>query len=112
MGTSANAECASCGYEEQLALGGGMRNFQTYAAWPVWCDACRRVTTANHLAEPIACERCGSDAVKMASDPAVWRGDGKVTITWNDLKLTDGHYRCPRCDAFTLSFRDGWMLWD
>ena len=93
-------------------LGGGMRNFQTYAAWPVWCEACERVTTANHKSHPLLCERCGSDSVRTASDPAVWRGDGDVIISWQDLTLTDGHYRCPRCDGFTLSFRQGQMRWD
>lgn len=53
-------------------------------------------------------ERCGEDGL----DPEVWRGDGEVNISWQDLTLTDGHYRCPRCDAFALSFRQGGMRWD
>lgn len=38
------------------------------------------------------------------TDPHEWNGDGKVIEKWLDLTLTDGHYRCPKCDKFELRF--------
>jgi len=33
-----------------------------------------------------------------------WNGNGKVIENWLDLTLTDGHYRCPKCDKLELRF--------
>lgn len=41
----------------------------------------------------------------------------RVIERWGDLTLTNGHYRCPKCDKFELRFGTnvgghGWIDWD
>jgi hypothetical protein len=60
MGSSTDAHCYSCGYDVFLMLGGGMANHTTFAAWPVTCENCNGVTTANFKLFPLACLKCGS----------------------------------------------------
>src|SRR5215467_2882136 len=104
MGTSSVAHCFSCGYGASFLIGGGERNFRTYAAWPVSCNHCAALTTAN-FKKPLVCEVCHSPDVVPFSDPSLWKGDGKEeTERWGDLRLTDGHYRCPKCSKFELRF--------
>jgi len=112
VGTSADAHCTSCGYHTSLALGGGMVDHATYAAWPVVCDSCSAVTTANFEQTPLVCEECNGSKVIPMSDGRNWRGDGEVVVDWGELILTDGHYRCPKCGAFELQFVRGDVMWD
>ena len=104
MGTSTDAHCLACGYDAFLILGAGMLNFQTDAAWPVRCKRCAAIMTANFRQAPITCEGCESQDVVPASNRGEWKGDGKVIEAWDELALTDGHYRCPKCDKFELRF--------
>jgi DNA-directed RNA polymerase subunit RPC12/RpoP len=118
MGTSIDAHCYSCGNDSFLRLGGGMRSYETYAAWPVSCNRCRAITTANFKESPLTCNQCGSRGVVAVSDPAIWKGGtDRILETWGELKLYDGEYKCPRCDEFALRFGTdtgghGKMFWD
>lgn len=117
MGTSTDAHCFSCGYDVFLMLGGGMANHETYAAWPISCKDCAAITTANFRATPLICEKCDGQNVVPVTDRHEWKGDGKESTMWGVLRLTDGHYRCPKCGAFALRFGTdhsghGHMSWD
>ncbi len=111
MGTSTDAHCSACGYDTFLMLGGGMSNHTTYAAWPVSCKTCAAVTTANFKESPLVCRSCKSQDVTSPTDLRWWKGDGNVIESWlmglardDALTLTNGHYRCPKCDEFELRF--------
>jgi predicted RNA-binding Zn-ribbon protein involved in translation (DUF1610 family) len=108
MGSSTDAHCYNCGLDEPLKIGGGMRNHETYAAWPVSCPVCKTVTTPNTKATPLTCLKCGSEGVEQFDAPMNWRGDGVAAVRWgmfeSSLTLTDGHYRCPHCGEFELRF--------
>ncbi|RCW87578.1 hypothetical protein C7476_101344 [Phyllobacterium bourgognense] len=112
MGTSASANCSNCGYSTHLTLGGGMLNHMTFAAWPVRCAKCEAITTANYKNAPLVCEQCSSAEVLAISDPANWSGDGRPLENWGKLVLTDGHYRCPKCETLELRFKHGNFNWD
>lgn len=112
MGTSANVRCSACGYKTSLRLGGGRANHRVYAAWPVNCDDCAETTTANFKQVPLVCRTCSGSNVAPVANDRNWVGDGKTNVNWGDLELTDGHYRCPKCDAFELRFTYGMMHWD
>jgi ribosomal protein S27AE len=117
MGTSTDAHCYNCGYDAFLMLGSGMVNYATYAAWPVTCNQCKGVTTANFKKRPLACGKCKSVNVLPFDSEKLWRGDGEVTERWGELELTDGHYRCPECGEYELRFGTnaggrGKILWD
>lgn len=141
MGTGVYAECSSCGYSESYAVGGGMNNHLTYAAWPVYCDECDKLTLANYYDEPLTCLRCGSTGVTELNDTANRKGTGEVLVDWRvrssrdniepkwwekllgkkieptarTLVVTDAHYRCPKCGEFELRFprsEQRWIMWD
>ncbi|WP_156947001.1 hypothetical protein [Afipia birgiae] len=108
VGFSTDAHCFACGYDIFLMLGGNRANHTTYAAWPVTCKMCAAVTTANFKQSPLTCQECDSGDVIPPIDPQWWKGDGDVNENWgmgrNALTLTNGHYRCPKCDEFELRF--------
>lgn len=117
MGTSTDAHCFACGYDTFLILGSGMANHTTYAAWPVVCKGCSAVTTANFKQLPLTCGKCTTENVTLMTDRQEWKGDGKVIVNWGNLTLTDGRYRCPKCDEFELRFGTnvgghGMIMWD
>jgi hypothetical protein len=117
MGSSTDAHCFACGYDTFLMLGGGMANFTTYAAWPVSCNVCSAITTANYKQSPLVCVECKSTNVIPMTDPQEWKGDGETIENWSDLTLTNGHYRCPKCGEFELRFGTnagghGKIMWD
>ena len=105
MGSSTSVLCDNCGYNVVLMLGGGRLNHTTYAAWPVTCFRCWAATTANFKNLPLTCIDCQSTDVLPFNDAKLWKGDGEVTETWEDeLDLTSGHYRCPKCGKYELRF--------
>lgn len=133
MGTIVAAHCEHCDFNRYLAVGAGMTNYGKAAKWPVWCTRCKALCLAIHKAEELNCSECGSSEVKRANDPAVWLGEGRVTLKWRlrvergeprertwlerlrgrtpevptrsvDLELTDGDYLCPACGQFGLKF--------
>ncbi len=112
MGSIVIAKCG-CGFERQMYLGGGMRNFETYCAFPVYCGKCRTFFEANLYQKEIACPACGEAKDVFAYDDGLigkQRG-ARVVFRWatehaigRDLVLTDGAYLCPQCGQFALSF--------
>jgi hypothetical protein len=95
-----------------MLLGGGMLSHHTLEAWPVTCNQCSAATTANFKNRPLRCLECDSVDVLPFDDPTLWKGDGKPNVCWGELKLTDGHYRCPKCGKYELNFSEGEILWD
>lgn len=94
-------------------------NHETYAAWPVSCKTCAAVTTANFKETPLVCESCNSQDIIPPTDLQWWKGDGNVIESWgvrmgrdDELTLTNGHYRCPKCGKFELRFEAGAIFWD
>ena len=89
-----------------------MSNHLTYEAWPVVCEDCAAVTTANFIEEPLVCKQCDGSTVTQIFDKRNWRGDGESVVSWNGRHLTNGHYRCPSCGEFELRFAHGDLMWD
>jgi hypothetical protein len=109
MGHQATAVCDSCNYEADYVVGGNMANFREVAMFPVCCDVCRALTSANFMQRPLKCGHCGASGVRPFTDAGMSKGDGKDTAEeWLTpglpLRLDDGHYRCPKCGEFCLRF--------
>lgn len=116
---STDAHCFSCGYDRPLMVGSLMSNFDEYSAWPVLCERCKEITTANHKATPLTCEVCKSSSVLRIDHPANWLGDridewGEVVPVSPSLRTSDvpsllGHYKCPYCGKFDLRFGTNYL---
>ena len=104
LGKSSDAHCFACGYDKFLMLGAGMRNDTTHAAWPVSCEVCSEITTANYKQTPLVCDRCGTTNVLFINDPEVWKGDGESRGNVGRFETHGRNYQCPRCEDFALRF--------
>lgn len=64
MGQIFTASC-DCGYtKDDIYVGGGMLNFQTYDPFPHYCPKCKIIFEGNLRGEePICCDECGSGDV-------------------------------------------------
>jgi hypothetical protein len=75
------------------------------------------VTTANFKQSPLTCQECEGRNVVPPTDLQWSKGDGDATENWNTLALTNGHYRCPKCDKFelrsgTIAGGNNKIVWD
>ena len=105
MGHVAGALCRGCDYKERYTVGAGMANFRTVSIFPACCNQCHRVSDVDFKKKPLRCKRCDSTDVTPFWDVSLSKGDGKdTTDSWLDMKLTDGHYKCPQCGEFKLQF--------
>jgi hypothetical protein len=75
--------------------------------WPVTCGDCRTISSANVHSHPLKCANCNSENVVELQDClAADDSGGADTILQNfNRKLSDGHYKCPRCEKFELVVR-------
>jgi hypothetical protein len=69
---------------------------------------------------PLRCPE-GHGGVPVAyDDPSlIGRAGDNTVASWNvrdrlgrELVLHDGQYLCPACNAFTMRFADGGLMWD
>jgi len=118
MGSQIIARC-DCGVEASILIGCGEGGPQP-CYFPCLCDNCHGVVQVDLLEEQIRCPQCESTKVIPYDDPKLSMRSGRTTVTeWNmaeelgrKLKLSDGKYRCPRCNQMTLQFTDGRSNWD
>lgn len=121
MGSSLIASCP-CGYSsEELAVGGGMADFQTYCGAPALCETCRAVVVVNYLDDQPVCPTC-TEPVTFYDAPALRRSPRRVSsktplvFSWKvkkgTFKLPDTEYRCPRCGGVKMRFSDAGLCWD
>ena len=103
MGTSTDAHCYSCGYDELLLIGSGRSDMHTNLQWPVRCNGCVGITTANWKISPLKCNACGSTDVAALDTPKDLRDEGTgYGATWGLMQLKVGRYRCPKCADFQM----------
>lgn len=111
MGKGLIAHC-ECGFEAETEIGGTVRNHRTTCNFPCLCKRCNGMVTANLFARPPLCPDCGSTDIVPYDQPELIGTRGTVTVaSWwmqhelgRDLVLTDGLYRCPKCEGMSLRF--------
>ena len=119
MGLEVTAKC-QCGVDTSVLIGGGLSDFMTVCYFPCLCESCRAVVAVNLLAKQRQCPECKSSKVIPYDDQTLSECAGEnVVADWNmeeelgrTLKLTDGNYKCPRCEQMTLRFADSGLCWD
>ena len=113
MGSSVLANCP-CGVEAQIMIGGGMMDHETCCLFPCCCEKCNSLVEANIWVKRLRCPKCRSVKLIPYTDPRLMgeKGSG-VVESWDDRTLTDGTYKCPKCEQMTLRFsNDMCLLWD
>lgn len=119
MGSSVKGAC-TCGLDVEIPIGGGMANFGNTRYFPCLCEACHDIVPINLLATTPQCPQCKSPAFVSYDDPRMSDSPGLHTLAgWNlkekigrEVVLTDGNYRCPKCNNLSLKFRDSGLRWD
>jgi hypothetical protein len=115
MGTIVQAQCADCGLDERLGLGGGFSSFMTIAAVPAGCDICHRLVTVNaKLPPPFRCPTEGCAGAPLIIGDILGRGDVASRHTVFDWLIDDvagtryvlapDPHRCPVCGGSHLTF--------
>ena len=120
MGSSLNAKCR-CGFSvEELLVGGGMMNFQSYCGAPAFCDTCADVVVANYFDDKPACPNC-KKAITFYDDPSLRRKKSAISkrtpmlFSWTlgrTFEMRDTEYLCPKCNRVWLKFSDAGIDWD
>jgi Zn finger protein HypA/HybF involved in hydrogenase expression len=119
MGSQVTAEC-QCGFHASVAIGGGVLDFTTTCYFPCYCEDCHRMVHGNLLEKEPRCPECKGKKILPYDDSSLRKSLGKKTVAeWNieqylgrSLRLTNGKYKCPKCEKFTLHFSDGGLCWD
>lgn len=112
MGSSVRAFCP-CGVDEEIMIGGGMIDYETHCSFPCCCEKCHSLIEANLLVKQLRCPKCRSTKIIPYSDPRLTgEPGGNVVESWDGLSLSDGTYKCPKCEKPTLRFGLGSILRD
>ncbi len=112
MGLTVLAKC-SCGLEKELLVGGGMDDFTSNCLFPCLCGNCHSIAEVNLLTAELVCPKCGAfnpipyDASCLSDSigqrrVAMWDVQDQLGRT---LVLTDGKYKCPKCENMSLEFK-------
>jgi predicted Zn-ribbon and HTH transcriptional regulator len=109
------ASC-TCGFNQQVRVGGTRASFQTHSYFPYLCEKCG-VVDVNVAAPNLVCPKCKSDQIDQygqgkVSDPSLNKSNPYPRLQDFDRKaLQDGH-KCPKCGTFNLSFSAARMHYD
>lgn len=113
MGILIEATCP-CGYEGSCSLTSSHRDHGKVFRWAHACADCHQVAGVDLLASPVACPKCGSQAVSLyglaPGRPRQKTPRGSLTNGWCDVLNRDFHLDgsgqpCPACGQNTLEFR-------
>ena len=112
MGTQVKAIC-QCGLEKDILIGGGKLNHKTTSYFPCYCRDCKDVVQGNLKQLFKRCPNHKSHRISSYTKRELIGIEGKGTIVEQGKhKLTNGTYKCPRCEQMTLHFQDTQLFWD
>lgn len=114
MGSIISAACTNCGFEDdRVVIGGGLKTFKEHSAWPVNCQECKTLRSANIVREPLACSTCGSTRITIYGSrvqrqaKSSFEENDMPAASWGDYQLKSGPHMCPRCSTEGLVFQRG-----
>lgn len=130
MGSICKARC-SCGYEQELVIGGGRQSFLEDSRFPFYCVSCG-IVSVNVARLPdrvteLNCPKCKSYTAIQYGVPPVsvhdfspkgwrfWRSEPTVEpqIQWGSRQASEDGHICPECKKITLKFsKDPGILFD
>lgn len=112
MGSIHRASCG-CGFETEVTVGGGMRDFREKAPFPFYCERCGLVSI-NAASEPRVCPTCRSAEVHQYRKPPVSEVDPAAypVVQHFSFKANASGNLCPACKQMTLVFHWASLLFD
>lgn len=141
MGMKVKAIC-NCGIDKDILIGGGMSTFQHTEYFPCVCVDCKEVIQANlkeHMKDygklerpytveklkdfkpdiiplnerKFTCPKCeGQNVIPYVDSKLIGKiGDREVARNFDNV-LTNGNYKCPKCNNMTLKFLPLLYRWD
>ena len=112
MGSQVIAKC-KCGVNKSLSIGGGLLNHSSTQLFPCYCKNCRDLVGGNLKDEKQLCPECKQEGIKPYNTPELMgvKGLKKVAQSFDEI-LTDGNYKCPKCELMTLQFIATSLVWD
>ena len=130
MGEIIGAKCENCNFKKKnMYLGSGIFNCREYAAFPYYCNKCKKFFVGNYKDQNLSCPTCQSKNIILYNDPQFRLTKEKKPIKEslfnleNDVKttsksytifswsmetsffiLTNEYYKCPKCNQFSMKF--------
>lgn len=111
MGSQVIAIC-QCGLNKKILIGGGKLNHRYISYFPCLCKDCKDVVQVNLKDQELTCPDCNKQNLSPCNNQNLIGiiGRNEVARSFNNI-LTDGTYKCPKCNEMTLHFESG-ILWD
>jgi predicted RNA-binding Zn-ribbon protein involved in translation (DUF1610 family) len=109
MGSSHLAHC-TCGYETEVNVGGGMRDFRTESYFPHYCVTCGlvevNIAKSDDTGVAPLCPKCGSSGIHEYGTKAVALPieKNRVALEWDPHQAMEKGNLCPACKQMTLVF--------
>ena len=105
MGIQIKAECKCGPNVEGLIVGGSRSQCGKIDPFPAVCNSCNNIVNVNTIDDTPKCPDCGSVDVTLYNDAALIGRPGFMKVAQNlDWILTNGTYKCPKCNEYTLQF--------
>lgn len=112
MGSQVEAIC-QCGLNKKILIGGNRANYRHTQYFPCICINCNDIVQGNLKAESLKCPNCNSTALFPYTSHELIGKKGKIVVDRSfDKVLTNGNYKCPKCNQMTLYFTGGHLEWD
>ena len=111
MGSQVFAIC-KCGINSEIRTGRGFDN-KGFIYFPGYCITCKDVVQINLEDDKKVCPKCESENTLPYNDSSLegTKGTEIIAQCYFD-EITNGAYKCPKCENMTLHFKLGPILWD
>lgn len=78
-----SSKCRNCSYQTTIRAGRGRDQTSLKQIFPIYCDQCQDITSADYGAEHARCLQCRSNNFRHIDDQSVYAGDGEFAhYTW------------------------------
>jgi len=103
MGTIQLAKC-DCGFEKEMLIGAGRRDFETRNLFPYYCKECNSIFSGNTYDKVVICKNCESSDVLSYDNPKLVKDLDEETAK-NEPYFIHKNSLCPQCKGFSLMFK-------
>lgn len=112
MGSQVMAIC-ECGVHKKILIGGGKLTFKFQCYFPCLCEDCKDVVQVNLKFGLPRCPTCdGNNVIPYNNQKLIGSVGDREVVNWSGQRLTNGNYKCPKCNKPTLTFSRSFFMWD